>query len=153
MAEYYTTLTKKQVNMLWRLKAQKGFQISENMLSYLYALARQGRRYARDAQQEDFRKRIISSLGRLFEAREAERLYDETSNEEERSELYSRIQEMYRRETVEIRKAFEILCTQSTSRYLVKIKRELEAGGEPAEAENKKMPSAQCAEGLESEET
>ena len=65
MTEYYTTITKKQVNVLYYAQGRQ-IRLPKSMLDYLYAMARQGDCLARDPAEEDFRRIISNSVGELL---------------------------------------------------------------------------------------
>ena len=97
---YYTTLTRNQVNVLYACK-DKTISITQNMINYLYALARQGREFARDRQEEAFRQRIRTAVDLV-------------------------IRQEYTAADNEIWKAFRFLCAARSSEQLDEIGREVE---------------------------
>ncbi len=97
---YYTTLTRNQVNVLFACMGKK-ITVTQNMINYLYALARQGREFARDRQEEAFRQRIRSAVDLV-------------------------IREEYTAAENEIWKAFRFLCAARSSEQLDKIGQEVE---------------------------
>ena len=103
---YYTTLTRNQVNVLYACK-DKSLDITQNMLNYLYALARQGREFARDRQEEAFRQRIRTAIDLA-------------------------IREHYGAAEAEIWKAFRFLCASRSGEFLDEIEKELETKDQPA---------------------
>jgi hypothetical protein len=107
MAEYYTTISKKQVDVL-RFAKDHYIRISQNMLNYLYALARQGSCFARDPSVEDFRKTISGCVGEILKKR------DDGTPEE------------FREIEKEINRAFRQICAIKTNKYLKEVRKELD---------------------------
>ena len=126
MTEYYTTITEKQVKLLTALKDVK-IHITNNMLNYLYSLARQGRCLAKDNAQEEFRKSIIVDIGRLIEATREEKTIADIPSEEERTEVHKRVWSEYKEVEKDIYQQFRLQCARSTSRYLDLVKKDLES--------------------------
>ncbi len=97
---FYTTLTRNQVNVLYACKG-RSIDITDDMINYLYALARQGREFARDRQEEAFRQRIRSAVDLV-------------------------IREQYETAEGEIWKAFRFLCAARSGDQLDRIEAEIE---------------------------
>ena len=108
MTEYYTYISKKQLNVLNALKGTK-INITKNMLNYLYSLERQGKTFLRDNSSEEFRQKIKECIGRAIMNREK-------ADEQE----YKSIEK-------DIIQAFRIFCASHTSRYLKEVKKELDS--------------------------
>ena len=107
MAEYYTTISKKQVDVLYYAK-DRNIRISDNTINYLYALARQGRCFARDPSVEEFRKTISQCVGELLK------------------KIGTGTPEEYKAIEKEIKRAFRQICAIKTNKYLVEVKKELD---------------------------
>lgn len=108
MTEYYTTISKKQVNTLYM--ARNKIKISESMLNYLYALAKQGKGLAKDPAVESFRRTISESVGKVLKI-QAQPDADPIE--------YVEIE-------TEIHRAFRQLSAVKKSRMLTTIKKELD---------------------------
>ena len=94
--------------MLWKAREAKCIRISDNMLDYLYAVARQGSCFARDPSVEEFRKTISQCVGTLLKIAG-------TGTAKE-----------YRKINKDINRAFRHICAVKTNRYLVEVKKELD---------------------------
>lgn len=109
MAEHYTTISKKQVDILFYVKTKKRIKISKSMLDYLYALARQGRSLARDPAVEEFRKAVSHCVGILVQKK------DQGTYED------------YRLVEDEMNRAFRQICAIRSNKYLTQVKRDMES--------------------------
>ena len=108
MTEYYTTISKKQVNALY--VARSKIKLSENMFNYLYALAKQGKSLAKDPSVESFRRTISESVGKVLKI-QAQPDADPMDYVEVQTNLH---------------RAFRQLSAVKKSRMLTAIKKELD---------------------------
>lgn len=118
MAEYYTTISKKQVKVL-ECVAGKKIHMSQSMIAYLNALAEQGSSLARDPSVEDFRKTISQCVGDALRLR------------------YNGSLEDYKKVELEIERAFRQICAIKTNKYLRKVKAELDSKPAPISSNKK----------------
>lgn len=108
MTEYYTTISKKQVDTLFLARSK--IKLSKSMSDYLYALARQGKSLAKDPSVESFRRTISESVGYILKMQ---------AQPEVDPKDYIEIE-------TNIHRAFRQLCAVKKSRMLTEIKKELD---------------------------
>ena len=120
MAEYYTTISSRQVKVLEYAKDKK-IHITQSMLEYLNALAAQKNMLMKDSSVEDFRKTISRCVGDILGLREKEARYKETQSREDRVTLKD-----YKVIENEIERAFRQICAIRTNKYLKVVKKELD---------------------------
>ena len=107
-----TSISQRQINVLYTLVSQRKISMTQDMIDYLYALGTQGQATLRDAASETFTKRIKECVSRAIQNREVmdQAEYDEIS--------------------LCIQDAFRDLCKSHTSDLLGKIEKELQGADE-----------------------
>ncbi len=78
-SDYYTSLTRSQVNLIYAAASHERVHLSREMTDYLYFIARAGSGFAHSRVEEDFRTRVRSAVTCLMksEDEEADRLLHE----------------------------------------------------------------------------
>lgn len=129
MAEYYTTISMRQIGVLEYIAGKK-IHMSASMIDYLKALAAQGHSLARDPSVEDFRKSISKCVGDALALRDRlHKLETDPSNaktEDGEPDKAEKIKADYKNLENDIERAFRQICAIKTNKFLKKVKKELD---------------------------
>lgn len=120
MAElYYTNISDRQARLLFAYAEANLLNITPNMSRYIMSLAKQGRGYATDPHEEEFRKHVVKAVDTLMRSK---REIVGTRNLPEKKTMDAVAEDLT--------SAFRNLCSFKTSRYLEKVNEEIEAEDE-----------------------
>lgn len=112
---YYTNISIKQAGMILSMVKAGVLNITPNMARYIYSLALQGGGYAHDRHEEEFRYRLMEIFNAMMKS------HKETVNNRtypNKTALMTAADDM--------REAFRHLCAFKTSKYLEKVRKELD---------------------------
>lgn len=116
MAElYYTNISDRQARLIFAYAEAHLLNITPNMSRYILALSRQGRGYATNPHEEEFRQHVVKAVDKLMRSK---RELVGTRNLPEKKTMDEVAEDLTA--------AFRNLCSFSTSRYLEKVDKELE---------------------------
>ena len=116
MAElYYTNVSERQARLIFAYSQAKALNISDAMARYIMSIARQGRGYAIDPHEEEFRRTVVKCVDQLMKSR---REMVGTRNLPEKKTM----DEVAKTLTDSFRK----LCSFRSSYYLDKVKDDLD---------------------------
>lgn len=111
---YYTNISIKQAGMVLSMVKSGILNITPNMARYIYSLALQGGGYAHDRHEEEFRHRFLEIFSAMMKSPK------ETIN----NRTYPN-KEALKTASDDLKEEFRHLCAFETSKYLEKVKKEI----------------------------